>query len=449
MKEKNMRDSDAAHDVPALRQFRAAPRCRAFWHVRPAFCRRIPFQLKPFRSRFESETIMNSFTIRRAGSVLMVSSLLAMLGCAQPSTPAAPAPLPVTVSYPVQREVTDHSDLTGRTAAVDSVELRARVWGYLDKVNFKEGAIVQKGDVLFEIDPLTYQAVLSQAEGNLASLEARLKRLDADFARYSELVKKGTVAREEYDKVVGDRGETLASRAAAKAAVERAKLDLQYTKVTAPVSGRTSRYVVTVGNLVQSGDQGGGTLLTTLVSVDPIYAYFDVDERTVLRVRQLIREGKAKSARDVEWPVFLGLANEEGYPHKGTINFVDNQINPKIGTLRIRGVFPNPDEQLSPGYFVRVRVPIGYPHQALLISDRAIDTDQGQKIVYVVDADNKVDVRKIRLGSLHDGLRAVEDGLTSGERVIVTGLQQVRPGLEVEPKVVDMPRSPGGDKNPK
>src|SRR5438034_7713404 len=171
------------------------------------------------------------------------------------------------------------------------------------------------------------------------------------------------------------------------------------------MSGRVSRYVVTVGNLVQAGDQGGGTLLTTLVSVGPIYAYFDVDEYTVLRVRQLIREGKAKSARDGELPVRLGLANQLGYPHRGTVNFVDNQVNPKTGTLRLRGVFPNKDEDLSPGYFARIRLPIGQPHKALLITDRAIDTDQGEKIVYVVNEKNEVLSRPIRLAALHDGLR--------------------------------------------
>jgi RND family efflux transporter MFP subunit len=217
------------------------------------------------------------------------------------------------------------------------------------------------------------------------------------------------------------------------------QLDLEYTKVIAPVSGRASRYVVTVGNLIQSGDQGGGTLLTTIVSVDPMYAYFDVDERTVQRVSQLIREGKVKWAPKTEWPVSLGLATEEGFPHQGTINFVDNQVNPKTGTLRARGVFPNKDGALSPGYFARVRVPIGPPHHALLISDRAIDNDQGQKILYVVNGNNEVVSRAIRLGALHDGLRAIEDGLKPGERLIVNGLQLVRPGVTVAPKLVSMP----------
>jgi RND family efflux transporter MFP subunit len=375
----------------------------------------------------------------RTGS-LVLGFCLGLGGCAAPAPESkGVAPTQVTVSYPVERYVTDHADYTARTAAVDSVELRARVWGYLDKVNFKEGALVKAGDVLFEIDPRTYAATLAQAEGNLASLEARLDRQTADLARAKQLLAQRVINREEYDKYVGDQGETAASREASKAAVARARLDLSYTRVTAPVSGRVSRYVVTVGNLVQAGDQGGGTLLTTLVSVDPMYAYFDVDEYTVLRVRQMIREGKARSARDGEWPVSLGLANEEGFPHQGTINFVDNQVNPKTGTLRLRGVFPNKDESLSPGYFGRVRVPIGFPHKAVLISDRALDTDQGQKIVYVVDSGNKVVARPIRLGALHDGLREVTDGLQAGERVIVTGLQQVRPGVTVEPTLVEMP----------
>jgi RND family efflux transporter MFP subunit len=373
---------------------------------------------------------------------LVFGFCLGLTGCSRaPSEAPEAAPTPVTVSRPVERDVTDHVDFTGRTAAVDSVEVRARVWGYLDKVNFTEGALVKAGDVLFEIDPLVYRAALAQAEGNLASMEARVERLDADLARARRAYDMRAIAPEEYDKVSFDRGEAVASRQALKAAVARAKLDLQYTKVIAPVSGRVSRYVVTVGNLVQSGDQGGGTLLTTIMSVDPMYAYFDVDEHTALRVRQLVREGKSDSPRDGGYPVLLGLANEEGHPHRGTINFADNQVNPRTGTIRARGVFPNKEQVLLPGLFARVRTPIGRPHKAVLVSERALDTDQGQKIVYVVNEKNEVVSRPVRLGALHDGLREITDGLKPGERVIVNGLQQVRPGATVEPKLVDMPTS--------
>jgi RND family efflux transporter MFP subunit len=382
---------------------------------------------------------MNYCSPSRVVAALLLSLPAALAGCARAPTEATPPPAAVTVSYPVEKEVTDYADFTGRTAAVDSVGVRARVWGYLDRVNFKEGVLVKEGDVLFEIDPRTYKAALAQAEGNLASLDARLKRLNADLARAEQTFSRGALSREDYDKVSGDRAEAAASLQAGKAAVERAKLDLEYTKVLAPVSGRVSRYDVTVGNLIQSGDQGGGTLLTTIVSVDPMYVYFDVDEHSVLRVRQMIREGKARSARDAEMPVWLGLANEDNFPHSGTINFVDNQVNPRTGTLRLRGVFPNKDEALAPGYFARVRVPIGFPHPALLVSERALDTDQGQRIVYVVNDKNEVVSRPVQLGALHDGLREITDGLRPGERVIVNGLLQVRPGATVAPKLVEMP----------
>jgi RND family efflux transporter MFP subunit len=377
-----------------------------------------------------------------AGTTLVLGFCLGLAGCARPPSEAPPAATPpVTVSYPIEREVTDYADFTARTAAVDSVELRARVSGHLEKVNFKEGALVQKGDVLFEIDPRTYQAALHAAEGALASAEARVLRASADLARARRLFSNQAIGREEYDKIAGERGEAAGSLTSLKAALERAQLDLGFTKVTALVCGRVSRYNVTVGNLVQAGDLTGGTLLTTIVSVDPMYAYFDVDERTVLRVKQLIREGKAGTPDDVEVPVWLGLANEDGHPHRGSLNFIDNQVNARTGTLRVRGVFPNKDEALSPGYFARVRVPIGAPHKALLVTERALDTDQGQKIVYVVDQDNKVVSRPVRLGALHDGLREITDGLKPGDRVIVNGLQQVRPGMTVEPNLVDMPTS--------
>jgi RND family efflux transporter MFP subunit len=379
--------------------------------------------------------------------LLVLGLCVVLAGCAgAPPGAPAPPPTPVTVSRPVEGYVTDSADFTARTAAVDAVEVRAHVWGYLDKVNFKEGALVKAGDVLFEIDPRTYRATLDQAEGNLAALEARIVRLNADFARARRMFGDGAIGREEYDRTAGDRGEAIGNRVALKGAVERARLDLDYTRVTAPVSGRVSRYVVTVGNLIQSGDQNGGTLLTTVVSVDPMYAYFDVDEYTALRVRQLVREGKSDSPRDGGYPVSLGLANEEGHPHQGTINFVDNQVNPKTGTIRVRGVFPNKQEHLLPGFFARVRVPVGRPHRALLVSDRALDTDQGQKVLYVVNEKNEVVSRPVRLGALHGGLREITDGLNPGERVIVNGLQQVRPGLTVEPKPIDMPQKAEGSR---
>jgi RND family efflux transporter MFP subunit len=402
----------------------------------------------------------------------VVAAFILLSGCArQPGEGPPMTPPSVSVSYPVEQEITDFVDFTGRTAAVDSVEVRARVWGYLDKVNFKEGALVKKGDLLIQIDCRTYQAALNQAEGNLASMEARVQRLEADFNRAQRLVKSGALSREDFDKTVGDRGESIASLAALRAAVQQAKLDLEFTRLTAPVNGRVGRALVTEGNMVQSG-QLGGTLLTTIVSVDPMYVYFDMDERTVLRVQQLVRDTKALKDEKPEtngknsspWlvhhdavQVFLGLANETGFPHEGTIDFVDNQINPKTGTLRVRGVFPNKDEALTPGLFARVRLPLGHPRQALLVSDRAIDADQGQKILYVIDKDHKVTSRPIRVGARHDRLRVIEDGLKPGELVVVNGLQQVRPGVIVEPKIENMPgqnakleaRSPKSETNSK
>jgi RND family efflux transporter MFP subunit len=370
---------------------------------------------------------------------LLLGLCLGLAGCARvPSEVPAAAPIPVRVSYPVERDVTNYADFTGRTAAVDSVEVRARVSGYLDHVNFKEGALVKKDDKLFEIDPRPYRAELERARGTVAQCDARVRRLERDYQRAKNLIVRGAVGQEEYDRYEADYREGAANLDVAKANRDLAALNLEYSRVIAPVSGRVSRYVVTVGNLIQSGDQNGGTLLTTVVSVDPMYAYFDMDERTVLRIRQLIREGKAKSAGQTKWPVSLGLATDEGFSHRGTINFEDNQVNPKTGTLRVRGVFPNKDEALTPGFFARVRVPIGQAHRALLVTDRAIDSDQGQKVVYVVSERNEVASRPVRLGALHHGLREITDGLKPGEQVIVNGLQQVRPGVTVEPKLVEM-----------
>jgi RND family efflux transporter MFP subunit len=375
------------------------------------------------------------------GAALGLGFCLGMAGCARQATATAEAAPPaVTVSYPVERSVTDYRDFTARIAAVDSVDVKAQVWGYLDKVNFKEGALVKKGDILFELDPRPYQALLEQAKAKVRQDQAQLGFDEAEYQRNLQMFQSRAASRSDLDKSLAARDVDLANIAADKAAVATNELNLQYTKVTAPVSGRVSRYNVTIGNLIQSGDQGGGTLLTTILSVDPMYAYFDVDEYTDQRVRKLIREGRFhfKSPDEAVVPVSLGLATEEGLPHRGTINFADNQVNPKTGTLRVRGVFPNKDEVLTAGYFARVRVPISPPHRALLVSERALDNDQGQKVLYVVNDKNQAVSRPVRLGQMHGGLRAIEDGLNPGERVIVTGLQQVRLGATVEPELVDM-----------
>ncbi len=372
-------------------------------------------------------------------SVLVVTLCLALGGCKhEPPALAATPPPVVMVSQPVEREVSDYYEYTGRTAAVDAVDVRARVSGYLVKVNFREGAVVKKGDLLFLIDPRPFQAVLDQAKGQVAQWEAKLARAEADVARDERLLPKGAASQKDLDQAVADRGEARAAIQSARGVVDRAALDLEFTRVTAPISGRISRYFITEGNLVTMDS----TLLTTIVSIDPMYAYFDADEGSVLRVRQLIHEGKVQSARDGEVRVLLGLANETGYPHRGTINFVDNQVNPQTGTLRLRGVFPNEPEVLAPGYFARVRLLIGQTHGALLVTERAIDTDQGQKIVYVVNDKNEVVSRPISLGALHDGLRVIAEGVQPGERLIVNGLLQVRPGITVDPKLVDMPVAP-------
>ncbi|MCO6438375.1 MAG: efflux RND transporter periplasmic adaptor subunit [Phycisphaerae bacterium] len=370
---------------------------------------------------------------------LHIGSTLAATGCKQPAPPVPTAPPAVNVSLPVEREVTDYAEFTARVAAVESTDVRARVSGQIVAVPFQSGTLVRQGDVLVEIDVRPFQADLETRIAEEARAAANLSLAQIEFDRIEDIPPDSRTVFE-YDTASARLQEARAAKAAATAAVELAGLNVEWCRVVAPISGRISYKYVTTGNVV-TGGIGSGTLLTTIVSVDPMYANFDVDERTVQRMQQLIREGKLESNEKADIPVWLGLTAEDGLPHHGTVNFVDNQVNPKTGTLRVRGVFPNADGALVPGYFARVRVPVSAPHQAVLVSDRVLDTDQGQKIVYVVGGDNKVTVRPVRVGALHDGLREIADGLKPGERVVVSGLQQVRPGVTVEPTLMDMPGS--------
>jgi RND family efflux transporter MFP subunit len=364
--------------------------------------------------------------------------LIVLIGCstAEPQDMTPPT-LSVPVSTPVQRKVTDYAEFTGRTSAVETVRVRSRIWGHLDKIHFTEGAEVKKGDLLFVIDPRPYRTALDRAEAELTQSEARSERMMSERERARSLLATRAMSREEFDKSASGLQEAQAAVRSNRAAVATAKLNLEYTEVRAPVDGQVSRALVTVGNLVTSGETGG-TILTTLVSVNPIYVLFDVDDVTYLNVRKLLRSGTngSKSAPPV---VQLGLAHQGGYPYRGTIDFMDNQVDAGTGTLKMRGVFSNKDRELTPGLFARVRVALGAPHDALLVSDRAIDTDQGQKVVYVVGKDNVVDRRPVRLGGLHDGMREILSGLKPGEQVVVDAIQRVRPGMTVEPRKVEMP----------
>jgi multidrug efflux system membrane fusion protein len=345
-------------------------------------------------------------------------------------------PPEVLVSRPVTSTVTDYEEFIGRTEARSTVDVRARVTGYLDEANFKEGNDVKQGDLLFRIDPRPYRALLEQAEANVGQAEAHLKRLESDHRRANAMFAKHAIGQEEFDKIAGDRNEAEAGVGVARAQRDGAKLNLEFTQVRSPIAGRISRRNMDPGNLVRADD----TALTTVVSQDPMYAYFDVDERTHLRLRRLVLEGKLRSAREVTVPVELGLADEKGYPHPGAIDFVDNRLDAGTGTLRVRGSFPNADGVLTPGLFVRIRAPIGTPHPATLIAECALQTDKGRKFVYVVTDRNDVERRDVTVGPPQpNGMRVILHGVGPGDRVIVSGLQRVREGAPVQATDVDMP----------
>ena len=348
--------------------------------------------------------------------------------CASACT-KAPPPMQtpeVTVAPVVQRVVADWDDFTGHFEAVNSVDVRPRVGGFVERVAFTEGATVRQGDVLFVIDQRPYQAEVARAEAALAQARTRNQLAAVELDRAKKLVSTQAISREELDTRTSGHAEGDAAVRSAEAAVRLARLNLDWTVVRAPITGRIGRAEITRGNLVQSGPPSP-TLLTTIVSLDPIYVYFDTDEQSYLKYMGGV---SARSGR----PVLIGLANESGFPHQGTLNFVDNRIDGSSGTIRARALLSNPNAQLTPGLFARVRLLGSDRHLATLVRDQAIGTDQDRKFVLVLKSDNTVDYRPVVTGRVVDGLRIVESGVSPNERVVVNGLMRVRPGMKVAAK---------------
>jgi multidrug efflux system membrane fusion protein len=343
---------------------------------------------------------------------------------AVPKSVAAHSPPEVAVAVPVVRQIEDYVECPGRTQAVSTVDLRARVSGYLVGVYFKEGSDIKKGDVLFEIDSRPYQAECAKAEAEALRADARRQRAQAAVRRAERLVVAKAMSQEDLDQLQGELEDAQAAIRVARAGLDAAKLNLDFAKVVAPIDGRIGRCLVTPGNLVKADE----TLLATIVSRDPMFVYFDLDERTMLR---LMRDSRRLAAI----PAQLGLADEEGYSHKGTVDFADNRVDADTGTLKVRAIFPNADGTLVPGLFARIRLAVGAPRRALLVPERAIQADQGEKFLYVLDDQDKVVRRSVTVAAAQDGLRVVEKGLQAGERVVIDGLQNVLPGTAVTPRL--------------
>lgn len=374
------------------------------------------------------------------GQLLPLSAPLAaawlLAGChAQPTAGPAGAPPPpvVTVAPVAERELVEHEEVVGRTDAVDSVEIRPRVSGYIQEVRFQAGQKVKKGDVLFVIDPRTRQAAFERAEAELRRAQISLDNAKAEAARAERLLGTKAISKEESDTRAWKLADAQAALLAAQAARESARLELEFCEVRSPIDGRVSRALVTPGNNV-SGVDGNTTLLTTVVSVDPIYVLSDVDEATALRFKRLAQQQGLQRDAQGRVAVEMGLADEPNFPRKGFVESVDNRLNPETGSILVRMSFPNPDELLIPGLFVRARIPVGQPQKTLLISDRAIGTDQSQKFVLTLTATNTLAYRPVKIGPAVDGQRVIREGLQAGEKVVVNGLAKVRPGMPVTPE---------------
>jgi RND family efflux transporter MFP subunit len=361
------------------------------------------------------------------GSLLLFAILLApMVARAAEATPFAK----VTVATPIPKEIDEWDEFTGRLASVETVEVRPRVSGFLEKVHFQEGADVKAGDLLFSLDARPFQAIVDRLDAELtrSKTRAELSRIEAKNA--DSLFKSRAISQEEYEQRIKLATESDQNVRGAEAALRAAKLDLEFTEVRAPISGRISNARVTAGNLVLGGGTAG-SILTTIVSLDPIYCYMEVDERSALKYRELYRQGKRDSALFKKIPARMGLATDTSFPHQGVVDFVDNQLNPNTGTIRARAVFPNPDKLMAPGFFARIQIPGSGVYQGMLIRDSAIGNDQGRSYVMLVDDKNTVVYRPIKIGPMMDGFRVVRDGLKATDRVIINGMMAVRSGVQV------------------
>lgn len=364
------------------------------------------------------------------GTTLVMIGLLG--GCQKPAGPPPQGKPPeVKVAYPQSEEVQEYEETTGRLVAREAVEIRSRVTGYLEKALFVDGSNVQEGQPLFQIDSREYLAELDRAKAAVDQSRARYERLKRQEERSRKLYQTKNITQEELDLVSADRAEGEAALNALIAQQEIAQLNVDFTKITSPISGRISRRLVDPGNLVKADD----TPLVTVMSLNPIYAYFDIDERTILRVERLIREGKIASPRDSKYEVLFALADETEFERKGAIDFLDNHISMTTGTLRLRATVENESLLLSPGMFIRLHVPIGTPHMAITVPEESLGSDQGQRYVYILNEDDEVVYKRVKLGLLKAGRRVIEDGISATDRVIVSGLQRARPGVKVTPKM--------------
>ncbi|HMV55270.1 MAG TPA: efflux RND transporter periplasmic adaptor subunit [Rhodocyclaceae bacterium] len=394
-------------------------------------------------SPHDLDCVPSNSTRRRAvlaRAALLTASAMLLAACSRGEAnnpPGPPPPPPVSVAPAVERQITDWNEFSGRLVAVEQVELRSRVSGYLRSIHFRPGQLVRKGDLLFQVDPRPFEAALARAEASLASARTRAELARTELARAERLVAERAIAQRDVDERAAAKRDLDASILAAEAAVKTARLDLEYASIRAPISGRISKEEVTVGNLIQ-GDGPSPTLLTSLVSVDPIYAEFEGDEQIYLKYMQMARSGERPSSRSARNPVLLGLANEQGFPRRGHMVFLDNRIDPKSGTIRARAEFDNKDGALTPGLFARVRLLGGDSYKAVMTPERAIGTDQSKRFVLVVGADGIAQFREVKLGALVDGMRVVRDGLKPGELVVVNGLQRVRPGAPVTPEKMEV-----------